>query len=61
MLSHINCKRFHTVREREGAGRYDLIVVANEFLLLSHSDFIAIVRQEHAGTGEGTVYHHLAS
>lgn len=36
--------------ERESTGRHDLIVVANEFHLLSHSKFIAFVRcTERAG------------
>lgn len=33
-------------RERERSGRHDLIVVENEFHLLSHSKFIAFVQQE---------------
>lgn len=39
----------HNNGERENSGRHDLIVVANEFHLLSHSKFIAFVQQERAG------------
>lgn len=45
-------------RGSECSGRHDLIVVENEFHLLSHSKFIAFVQQE--SRGKDTVYHHLA-